>query len=213
MNDKQLIERIEKTGIGYEEYFFALADQAHELEQMEQPLEADDHRRYLRLNFQRSSRVHKHYRLSEEMHKAIRSIDRPQLWMVLTESWCGDSAQILPQIARIAAASELITLKILPRDENKDLMQLYLTGGKESIPKLVAFDEHGRELFRWGPRPQAAAQLFKTLQAMGLPKEEIYQRLHLWYGRDRGQSVERELIKLITGVGEKLPGKQQVCRG
>ena len=118
--------------------------------------------------------------------------------MVLTEDWCGDSAQNLPYIAKIAECNSLIKLRILPRDQNLDLMDLYLTDQKSrSIPKLVAFDEFGNELFQWGPRPYEAQKLVMELNALGLSKNEFNEKLHLWYGRNKGKSIENEFVELL----------------
>ena len=71
-------------------------------------------------------------------------IDHPQLWMVLTEPWCGDSAQCLPCLDILAEIHAYITMRFLLRDDNLDIMDHYLTDGKRSIPLLVAFDPEGR---------------------------------------------------------------------
>jgi hypothetical protein len=76
-------------------------------------------------------------------------------------------------------------------------MDHYLTNGTRSIPKLIAFDENGTELFQWGPRPKAAANLVSELKVSDISSPELYEKLHLWYGRDRGKTIEQELIELI----------------
>ncbi len=152
---------------------------------------------YKKLNLQRSTRIEKHYTPSVELKEIIESISEPQLWMVITENWCGDSAQNLPYIAAAAALNPKINFRIILRDSNPDIMDLYLTNGNRSIPKLVVFDEEGNELFQWGPRPKAAQDLFINLKNDGTPKLEIYEKLHLWYGRNRGAEIEKELIELV----------------
>ncbi len=152
---------------------------------------------YTRLNYQRTRRIHKTYQISDELKSLLKNISGPQLWMVLTEPWCGDSAQNLPYIAEMARVNPNINLRILSRDHNPDIMDQYLTGGKRSIPILVAFDARGRELFTWGPRPAPAAEVFRKAARQGLEKPELNQKLHLWYGRDRGKTLEREFTELL----------------
>jgi hypothetical protein len=147
----------------------------------------------LALNLQRTRRIGKTYTPARELRAAVASAP-PQLWMILTEPWCGDSAQTLPLIHKIAALSDRLEPRILLRDENLDIMDRYLTRGGRGIPKLVAFDEIGNELFRWGPRPAEADALFARARAADVPKEEILRKLHLWYARDRGRAVEGELL-------------------
>ena len=133
----------------------------------------------------------------------LSQIVSPQQWIVITESWCGDSAQNLPIIARLASLSDMIDIKIVLRDSNPDFMDLYLTNGGRSIPKLIVFDENDNELFRWGPRPAEAQNLFTKLKNEGMEKSEIYKELHLWYGRNKGKEVELELAQLIKKTAEQ----------
>ena len=150
---------------------------------------------HMALNLQRTRRIGKSYAPGEAMREALARLVLPQLWLALTEPWCGDSAQSLPCIAKLAALNPLIDLRILRRDENPDIMDQHLTGGKRGIPKLIAFDPRGNELFEWGPRPRAAAELFANARALGLPKAETLRRLNQWYGADRGRSLEAELLE------------------
>ncbi len=157
-------ERRPHNGWTYADY------RTHWQEQKEAPLDdpSPDERKmhhYLNYNWERQAHVHDRYTPSEELRAAMDALDSPQLWMVLTEPWCGDSAFLLPIIAEAAAQSEQVTLRILPRDENLDIMDQYLTGGGRSIPKLVAFSEEGEEQFTWGPRPEAARERFEALRA------------------------------------------------
>jgi len=152
---------------------------------------------YLKLNWQRSHRIEKTYTVSDELRVTIEAITEPQLWMVLTEPWCGDSAQNLGYIIKMAACNPKIDLRILLRDQNLDIMDQYLTNGKRGIPKLVAFAADGKELFRWGPRPAAAQAIFDEGKAAGQEKEEIMKAMHLWYGRNRGKALEQEFLALL----------------
>lgn len=156
---------------------------------------------YKVLNKQRSSRIHKTYKVSEELKSLLYQISEQQIWMVLTEDWCGDSAQNLPYIGEIAKINDKINLRILPRDENLDIMDRYLTEAKSrSIPKIVAFDEEGNELFQWGPRPKEAQQFVRDELAKERNKQDVYKDLHLWYGRNRGKAIESEFIELLKTV-------------
>jgi hypothetical protein len=76
-------------------------------------------------------------------------------------------------------------------------MDLHLTNGSRAIPKLIVYDEKDNEFFSWGPRPDVAKNLFTKLKNAGIPKSDINKELHLWYGRNRGKEVEKELIELL----------------
>jgi hypothetical protein len=117
---------------------------------------------------------------------------------VLTEDWCGDSAFSLPIMAVAARSTPMITLRILPRDQNLDLMDRYLTNGGRAIPKLITFGEDGSELFRWGPRPAEAAAYRERLRAEGTPGPALSQALITWYEEGGWTLVEEELSDLLS---------------
>ena len=95
-----------------------------------------------KINFQRTSRLIKTFIPADETKDIFSQIKATQQWFVITESWCGDSAQNLPIIAKLASLSEKINFKIVLRNSNLDFMDLYLTNGNRCIPKLIVFDEN-----------------------------------------------------------------------
>jgi len=155
---------------------------------------------YTKLNIQRMKRITKTYTLSEKLAEKIQSIDKEMIWLVITEDWCGDSAQNLPYINRIAEFNEKIKLRILERDSNPEIMNMYLTSGARSIPKVICFDETGREHFHWGARPKGAVELVRSMKEEGLEKEKMIEKLHLWYAKNKGEEIEGEFIKLIGNL-------------
>lgn len=181
--------------------FMELAKQKAEVvtqgKQVSEDPSLDEHRP---LNMQRASRVEKTTELIPELAEIVQKIDTTQYWVVITEDWCGDSAQNLPVLHMIASANPIIRFSILERDKNTDLIDMYLTNGTRSIPILVAFNETGKELFRWGPRPAAAAEIIRQAKAEGLEKEEMYNKLHLWYAKDRGKHLQAEFVTLLKSL-------------
>ncbi len=78
------------------------------------------------------------------------------------------------------------------------------TNGSRGIPKLVAFDAQGNELFTWGPRPMAAHTLVMTEKAK--PEAErptqdaLAKKLHAWYATNAGHDTQLELAALVQRV-------------
>lgn len=68
--------------------------------------------------------------------------------LVLSEKWCGDCRREVPLLAYIADRAQW-DLRIFSRDENCDLMEKFLTDGKEIIPVFVFYDEGFREIGRF----------------------------------------------------------------
>jgi hypothetical protein len=154
----------------------------------------------IKLNQHRSNRIYKHYEVSDEVSEEISKIDEKQIWMVITENWCGDSAQSLPYIAKIASLNNNIDLRIVLRDSHPEIMDLYLTNGTRSIPKMVGFDMEGNAKFKWGPRPEEAQKLMNQWKAEGVVKPELYEKLHLWYSKDKGKNIEKEILQLVKKI-------------
>lgn len=153
---------------------------------------------YYTLNWARSKRVEKTYTISEDALDIIYCIINPQVWIVITEGWCGDSSQSLPVITEIARQSQgKIILRIISRDAYPELLEKYQTNGSMSIPKLIGTTYQGEESWVWGPRPKPANDLFQDLKSKNMAKEDIYKELHAWYAKDKGKAVESELMECI----------------
>lgn len=158
---------------------------------------------YTKLNLARTVRNEKTVKLMPELQEALAQM--PEMtWLVLTEPWCGDSSQVMPVLSLMADAAPRLRMRIALRDEHLELMDQYLTHGGRSIPKLIAFNLEGKQLFTWGPRPQTAQDMVwanKDLPAAEqLPKEEMYAKVHAWYAADKGMSTQREVLSLLQGL-------------
>lgn len=155
---------------------------------------------YARLNLVRMNRLDKTTVLVDELRQALDNLKKPQLWVVLTEGWCGDAAQIVPVIAKVAEYSHKIGLKLLLRDENPEVMDAYLTKGTRSIPKLIALEpEHLEELGSWGPRPKAAQDMVDNFKKSpgGRSKEEFTAMVHKWYANNKTLDTQYELLQRL----------------
>ena len=157
---------------------------------------------YTVLNQARMDRLDKTVRLDPDLRELLEQAPE-QTWLLLSEGWCGDAAQNLPVIAAMANASPAVRLVVLGRDAHPDLMDRYLTEGSRSIPKLVAIDPAGTELFTWGPRPAPAQRMILEHKALPLdeqpPYREISTRLHTWYAQDRTATLQAEFVTLMKG--------------
>lgn len=190
-----------KVGISFDQYYdqvgaFAAAGKTSGADQSE------DLVHYTKLNFARMNRMVKTFRMAEGMHSVLRQAE-PQSWLVLTEAWCGDAATCVPVLGLLADAVRNIQLRILYRDEHLDLMDAYLTNGSRSIPKLIAVNTEGNELFTWGPRPAPAQKMMMDNRALPeaerVPYDEISKELQLWYAKDRGITMQEEMRSLLIG--------------
>lgn len=145
------------------------------------------------LNWSRMTRHMKTYEPSEEMRLAMSTCSQ-QTWVVITEDWCGDSAQTLPVIATIAELNQNVTLRILDRDSYPAAMDLYLTNGARAVPIVAAIDANGVELWHWGPRPEAAKPLVEEWKQQFEKTSDMYPLLHAWYAQHGHAEIERDML-------------------
>lgn len=119
--------------------------------------------------------------------------------LVLSEDWCGDAVNSVPYAARLAELAPNLDLRVLPRDQNLDLMDAHLTNGSRSIPVVLVYDDAFAELGWWGPRP-SELQAWVLGPGQALDKEARYKEVRTWYARDRGRSTLAELVALLEQV-------------
>jgi hypothetical protein len=157
---------------------------------------------YSELNEARMNRLEKTVKISTEIIQKLNQLNGDYIWLVISEGWCGDAAQILPVIYKMAELSERIDLKIVFRDENEDLMNLFLSNGTKSIPKLIILDKNTLEVLSdFGPRPIGAKQLILDYKAKhGIVDETAKTNLQLWYLHDKGLSIQKEILDLMLKI-------------
>ena len=161
--------------------------------------QSEDLTNYSRLNDRRMKRLDKTIKISEDTIQEFKKVKQPQTWLVLTEGWCGDAAQNLPILNKIASGTANIDFKIVLRDENLDLMDLFLTNGGRSIPKLVALDKDNNVLYLWGPRPAIDTKMVVAYKEKnGALDPQFKQDLQVWYNKDKGKSVQEDFVNLVA---------------
>ncbi len=187
--------------LDYENYFAKGVSYGQYKEQMAEDLASNADlaiKEYVSLNQHRMHRVEKTYQVSPELAIKVKVLAKKTYWLVLTEHWCGDASQALPVFNAISKLSEKkIEMKLVYRDENPELMDVYLTNGTRSIPKLIQLDEYFNVTGSWGPRPSAAQKLVKELKANPETAATYGNELHLWYAKDKQQSLEKEIAQLM----------------
>ncbi|MEX0769803.1 MAG: thioredoxin family protein [Balneolaceae bacterium] len=155
---------------------------------------------YTRMNLYRMKRHDKHVELTDSLKRKLQNLDRDMVWLVLTEGWCGDAAQNIPVINKMAEATPKITLRLILRDEQLDIMDDFLTDGKSrSIPKLICLDANSFEVIgTWGPRPETAQKMTLEIKGMeGASKKEAAERLHKWYADNESRELQQEFEQLL----------------
>ncbi|NVK52252.1 MAG: thioredoxin family protein [Flavobacteriaceae bacterium] len=162
------------------------------------PVQSEDLLNYSTLNDARMNRLDKKVTLTETTINALKRASKQQTWLLITEGWCGDAAQITPVIHKMSEVSDTVDLKIVLRDENEALMNEFLTNGSKSIPKLVVLNEQEEVISSWGPRPSVATKMVNDYKEQHGGLDADFKRdLQVWYNKDKGQSIQEDLIAFL----------------
>ncbi|MDA3861344.1 MAG: thioredoxin family protein [Melioribacteraceae bacterium] len=198
MNNKiKFLQHIKKIGISFDQFNKDANIRAIDpIELAKDELQQKLHD-FTKLNQRRTARILKSYKAGNEIKEAVSKISKNQTWLITTEDWCGDSAQNIPYLLRMTESNPHIEFNVIYRDTHLDIIDKYLTNDGRAIPIIIGFDDKGDELFQWGPRPEIAKQLVKDLKEAGYSKEEFNEKLHLWYGKDRGKTLGNEFVELL----------------
>lgn len=154
---------------------------------------------YTLLNNSRMKRLDKTMKIEEVVLEKFKQYHKNVTWLVLTESWCGDAAHAMPVMNKLVEQAKNLDFKILYRDENKELMNRFLTNGTMSIPKLIAFDNETQEVINdWGPSPLMIMNKTKDFKAANATlTTEFKKEIQIWYNQNKGKCIARDLLKLI----------------
>lgn len=197
--NQSLFEKIKK-GLSYSEYLDNTKIKLLTVDINSLSGKEKENYNLLRLNYQRSLRIEDNFSVPDDLKKIVEAIPNNQIWMIITEDWCGDSAQNIPFIIKTAQCNTKISVKIIFRDSHPEIIDQYLTNGTRSIPILAAFDSEGNEIFRWGPRPKIAQEYVRNCINNGLSKSEYLEKLHRWYTNDKGYSLMKELKEIFLNL-------------
>lgn len=186
-------------GMDYQTYR-ALVDQL--LLEGKSTSEASYDLHYTKMNVQRMSRVDKTVSLTDELTSTIDHLKENYKFLVITEGWCGDAAQIVPVFNKIAVASlGKIDLKFVLRDKNLPLIDAHLTNGGRAIPVLIVLNETADQvLATWAPRPKVLQELLKEWKKETTEMPVLAEKLHSWYAKDKTQSTQAELKSVFEKI-------------
>lgn len=154
---------------------------------------------YAKMNLQRMKRVEKTTVLNDSLLEVLKGLKNKYKFLVITEGWCGDAAQIVPVIDKIVSAMpDQFDLKLVLRDENLPLIDAHLTNGGRAIPVLLVLDDQDNLVLpKWGPRPKILQDLMASWKRENLEMEVIAEQLHGWYAKDKTQAIQRELAEIF----------------
>ena len=163
------------------------------------PNSSEDYLQHTKMNVHRMNRWDRTIELDDDLVEKLKAVPCPVNWLLLSEGWCGDASQNVPFLNKMAEASPNIKLRILLRDEHLDIMDQYLTNGGRAIPKLIVLGEGMNEVGTWGPRPaEIQKKVHLEKHENGMNSEDIGKMVQKWYAKDKGATIEKEMMDVIA---------------
>lgn len=189
MELQQIIKDAANKSISYEQYrAFVEAHTVNGTNSGDEVTEALAE--YTKLNNQRMKRLDKTLKILPEYQEFLNSFDKDVYFLIITESWCGDAAQTMPMMNKVAQAAG-VDFKVVLRDENPLLMDRFLTNGGRAIAKLILVDNNtGLPVTTWD------LDLLKRLNLLQMKK---LQKGHFL------QSLNKSFKTGIIKTKEKIP--------
>ncbi len=203
--ENKIIENSLQKALSYEAYMELVKQLASE-GKTSGPEQTDVRINFTKLNMSRMRRLNKTLGLPEKAVKSFKRINKRQTWLVIMESWCADGAQTIPVLNKICEEVTNLDLRIVLRDENPELMDLFLTSGTRSIPKLIVLDGDLNVVHTWGPRSGTVMNMVAAYKSQnGKIDDPFKEFLQIWYNRDGGMAIIEDLVKLVeeTPLAEK----------
>ena len=157
----------------------------------------DKYAEYFPINYQRMERLNKNLSIPDSLKAKINQLT-PLYYLILSEGWCGDCAQIVPILAKMEKASKNIELKILIAEENLELLDKYLINNSRSVPLVLGINKENFKVeFKWGARPLFGLELLKKYKSDENYSKDMFQKdLQIAYNKDKGIKTINELIAL-----------------
>lgn len=194
---KNIVAKALEEGMSYSDYR-TLIDNLVIEGKTTGPVQSEALVNYTKLNATRMKRWERIYNPTIAFQRVAQRPRPAETWLVITEGWCGDAAHNLPFIAKMAETAKNISLRLVLRDENPELMDLFLTNGSRSIPKLIRLNENMEVVGEWGPRPATLQKKVMVYKANPtVPYATYSESVQNWYNQNKGAEIETEFVELL----------------
>lgn len=166
------------------------------------PNQTEGYVSFTKLNLSRYHRASKSVELKPSTLDKLSELSEPITLLLITEAWCGDASQILPVIEKLELASTNLSVRIVLRDEHEDLMNLFLTNGSKSIPKIIFLDKDINVLGSWGPRPAKIQEKVVDFKAENpsATSMDVSNMVQKIYNEDKGVMIQGDILNLLLSV-------------
>ena len=201
MNKTITFALLKQHSISFQEYI-ALAKTIISSDERPPMYQDEKMLKYTSENLARMENIAANLRIDAKLYNEMQQIKGKQIWVCITEPWCGDASQIVPALFLISSCSPNVEFRILLRDSNEEVMNNYLTNGGKSIPKLIMLHaESLDEIAVWGPRPASLQQMVTDMKDNpNFRFGEKVRIIHEWYDNNHSADLQEEFITLLKSL-------------
>jgi hypothetical protein len=151
-----------------------------------------------------------------EMSNAVAEIvgearEIPGAWrlLVVAEDWCGDSANTVPHVARLADQVENLEVRVVRSGPGRGIMATHLTpDGRTATPTMVLLDEEGDEVGCLVEQPPELQEWWLGEAVNIVDEQERFEQKYAWYAEDAGASTQAAVVELMRAASRG----EVVCR-
>jgi hypothetical protein len=119
---------------------------------------------------QRWRQVFEQVALSPAQRELLGWFRRRMSVLCLAGAWCGDCINQCPIFEHFAAASPIVQVRYLDRDEHADVQSALQINGGNRVPVVAFLSEDGHEAARYGERTLSKyRQMMRDLDPAGCP--------------------------------------------
>lgn len=134
--------------------------------------------------------------LDQSTIAAFRRLDFHGFAMILTHPQCNDCAFSVPMLARFFDETNGIELRLFHRAEYPELVEMFPSNGKLSVPKLVVFSTDFHVAATWGPRPGKIQEYVE--ESVGKVEKSIWFKEVMKFYRSEGLTEFSQEIRVLA---------------
>ena len=126
-------------------------------------------------------------------------------WRILAvaEDWCGDSANTVPYLARLAELAPNLELRIVDSKKGRWVMEQHRTSdGRAATPTILLLDSTYREMGAFVERP-AKLREWVAENKPKLGEDDFQSQKMKWYREDRGYHTVLDLVELLEAAAKR----------
>jgi hypothetical protein len=136
---------------------------------------------------------------------AVRAQAVPGSWKLLAvaEDWCGDSANTVPYLARLAELVPGLELRIVDSKKGRWVMEQHRTDdGRAATPTILLLDANDAVVGTFVERP-APLRAWVAEHKPKLSDDDFQAQKTKWYREDRGYHTVLEIVELLEAAAQR----------